>query len=345
MTDIKGLSPDELKDEFRRMGEPAYRAGQVFDWLHAKMAVDFSEMTNLSKALRERLAGQYSIARMEIREVQTSSDGTKKFLLSLPDANMIEAVLMPFNYGISLCVSSQAGCRMGCRFCASTLNGLSRSLTAAELLEEVYCIQRSENVRVERIVIMGCGEPFDNYDHVVRFLRLISDEKGQGLGLRHITVSTCGIVPGILRLAEEGLPVTLALSLHAPDDETRKKLMPVANRWDLAETIAACDAYFEATGRRVTYEYCLVEGVNDSPEHADRLARLLHGRNCHVNLISMNPVEERRDLKGSSGGEEAFKNRLEKGGINATIRKKMGRDIAGACGQLRNRFLEPSGES
>ena len=342
--DIKSLYLPELEEEFRGLGEPRYRAGQVFDWLHQKQVTEFAQMTNLSKALREKLSAAYEIPVMTVEDRLVSAvDGTEKYLLALPDGNVIEAVLMTYDYGRSLCVSSQVGCRMGCAFCASTLHGLVRNLTAGEMLEEVYRIQSLCGGRIDHVVIMGCGEPLDNYENVVRFIRLLSDEKGHNISQRHITVSTCGLVPRMHDLAGEGLAVTLALSLHAPNDEIRRTLMPVAKRYALPEVLSACDAYFAATGRRVSYEYCLIDGVNDTDGHAEELARLLAGKNCHVNLIPMNPVEERAHLRETRGREQAFKNKLEKLGINATIRKKMGRDIAGACGQLRNSRLEREG--
>ncbi|MBQ9464969.1 MAG: 23S rRNA (adenine(2503)-C(2))-methyltransferase RlmN [Lachnospiraceae bacterium] len=342
--DMKSMYLSELQQEFAALGQPKFRAGQVFDWIHAKQVTEFTMMTNLPKALREELAASYAIPSVTVEDRLISQiDGTEKYLLALPDGNAVEAVLMTYDYGKSLCVSSQVGCRMGCAFCASTLHGLVRNLSAAEMLDEVYRVQSLTDGRIDHVVIMGCGEPLDNYDNVVRFIRLLSDPHGHNMSVRHITVSTCGLAPRILDLAGEDLPVTLALSLHAPNDEIRRTLMPVAKRYALPEVLSACDAYFAATGRRVSYEYCLIDGVNDTDGHAEELARLLAGKNCHVNLIPMNPVEERAHLRETRGREQAFKNKLEKLGINATIRKKMGRDIAGACGQLRNSRLEREG--
>lgn len=267
-------------------------------------------------------------------------DGTRKYLLALSDGNLIETVLMRYHHGNSLCLSTQVGCRMGCAFCASTIGGMVRNLKASEILGELYAVLRDIGERIGHLVLMGSGEPMDNYDEVVRFLRLVSDENGQNLSLRNITVSTCGLPEGIRRFAKENMPVTLALSLHAADDETRRKLMPVANRYALKEVLAACDAYFDETGRRVTYEYSVVRGVNDNEEEAKKLARLLAGRNAHVNLIPVNPVTERGFQRPNRETVLAFQKTLVKNGINATIRRELGSDIDGACGQLRRKYRE-----
>ena len=339
--DIKSMTAGELEKELSLMGEKPFRAGQIFSWLHEKLAADFSEMTNLSKALRERLSENFFITALEPVEVLSSRlDSTKKYLFRLADGNVIESVWMEYHHGNSVCISSQAGCRMGCRFCASTLDGLARNLTASEMLEQVYRMQALQGKRVSNVVIMGSGEPLDNYDNFVRFLRLITDERGFHLSARAITVSTCGLPDQIRRLAGEGIPITLALSLHAPDDEKRRELMPIANRYSLKEVLPACDEYFERTGRRLSFEYSLVRGVNDNEEEAKALAALLGKRSCHVNLIPVNPIKERNYAR--SGREEIlnFKNILEKSGINVTIRREMGRDINGACGQLRRSYRQ-----
>ena len=339
--DIKSLLPDELKAALVELSEKPFRAGQIFSWLHEKQVESFDEMTNCSKALREKLSLHFEIRNVtEVETLTSSIDGTKKFLFECQDGNVIESVFMRYEHGNSVCISSQVGCRMGCRFCASTLDGCVRSLTASEMLDEVYRIGKLTGEKISNIVIMGSGEPFDNYDNLIRFLKLISDPAGMNLSLRNITVSTCGIVPRMLEFAEEGMPVTLALSLHATSDEKRRELMPIAYRYSLKEVLAACDNYFEKTGRRISYEYSLVHGVNDTPEEARNLAALLHGRNCHVNLIPVNPIKERSFTR--SGREQIleFKNSLEKSGINATIRREMGRDINGACGQLRRSYRE-----
>ncbi len=339
--DIKSLYFPELCEMLLEMGEKPFRAGQVFGWLHQKLVTDFSQMTDLSKELRRKLFDQCFLTVLKPVQVKVSRiDGTCKYLFKLADGNVIESVWMRYHHGSSVCISSQVGCRMGCRFCASTLDGLERNLTAAEMLEQVYRIEQLTGERVSHIVIMGSGEPFDNYDQVVRFLRLISHERGLHISLRNITVSTCGIVPGIRRFAGEGLPVTLALSLHAPNDQVRKTLMPVAGSYPLKEVLAACREYFEATGRRVTYEYSLVKGVNDNPGEARALARLLKDMHGHVNLIPVNPVKERAFERSNKRAIKEFKEILEKEGIAVTVRREMGRDIQGACGQLRRSFLE-----
>ena len=342
MEQLLSMNLSELTDWLKAQGCPAFRGKQLYEWL--LRGASFDEMTNLPKDFRARLAATATANPVRIRDAFASKlDGTEKYLYELEDGNLIEGVLMRYHHGNTLCLSTQVGCRMGCAFCASTLHGLVRNLSAAEMLDEVYRVQSLADGRIDHVVIMGCGEPLDNYDNVVRFIRLLSDPHGHNMSVRHITVSTCGLAPRILNLAGEDLPVTLALSLHAPNDEIRRTLMPVAKRYALPEVLSACDAYFSATGRRVSYEYCLIDGVNDTDGHAEELARLLAGKNCHVNLIPMNPVEERAHLRETRGREQAFKNKLEKLGINATIRKKMGRDIAGACGQLRNSRLEREG--
>ena len=339
--DIKSLSLDELKEQMREMGEKPFRADQIFTWLHVRLATDFEEMTNLSRELRDRCRERFEITALEPVRVLTSRiDGTKKFLFRLADGNVIESVWMQYHHGNSVCISSQVGCRMGCRFCASTLDGLVRGLKPSEMLDQVYRIQALTGERVSNIVVMGSGEPMDNYENVVGFLRLVTEEKGFHLSARNITVSTCGLVPQMRKFAEEGLPVTLALSLHASSDETRQELMPIARKYALKDVMAACEYYFEKTGRRISFEYSLVHGVNDTPEGARELAALLKGRNCHVNLIPVNPIKERNFRRGSGEEIANFKNILEKSGINVTIRREMGRDINGACGQLRRSFRE-----
>ena len=335
------MSFEELEAALVSMGEKPFRARQVFSWLHEKQAADFSEMTDLSKALRERLSRRFFLTVLKPAEVLISKlDGTRKYLFELADGNVIESVWMEYRHGNSVCISTQAGCRMGCRFCASTLDGLSRNLTPGEMLGQVYEMGRLMGKRISNVVLMGSGEPLDNYENVVRFIRLITDERGLGLSVRGITLSTCGLPEGIRRLAKEGLPVTLALSLHAPNDEKRRELMPIANKYSLKEVLPACDFYFEQTGRRVSFEYSLVGGVNDTKEEARALAALLSVRNCHVNLIPVNPVKERKYVRSGARAIDDFKNVLEKYEINATIRREMGRDIDGACGQLRRSYQE-----
>lgn len=339
--DIKSLYENELKEKMISMGEKPFKGKQLYEWLHKKTAETYEEMTNLSENLRKKLEQEEPLTQLEVVEVQTSKiDGTQKYLFRLADGNVIESVCMRYKYGNSVCISSQVGCRMGCRFCASTLGGLTRNLLPSEMLEQIYRIQNLTGERVSNVVVMGTGEPMDNYDNLIRFIKILSDEKGQNLSQRNITVSTCGIVPRIRQLAEEGLTITLALSLHAPNNEKRKELMPIANKYSLEEVIPACAYYFEKTGRRLTFEYSLVGGKNDSEEDARELAQLISGLNCHVNLIPVNPIKERDYVQSDKKVIANFKNKLEKYKINVTIRREMGRDIDGACGQLRKSYLD-----
>ena len=343
--DIVSFGYEELLAEMERIGEKPFRGKQIYSWLHEKLAEDFSQMTNLSVALREKLDGMYEIKKVEVAARQISKkDPTEKFLFALSDGSMIESVLMKYDYGNSVCISSQAGCRMGCRFCASAIGGLERNLLTSEMLGQIYRIQKLTGERISNVVVMGTGEPLDNYDNFLQFVRMISDEHGLHISQRNITASTCGIVPEIKRLAGEGLQITLALSLHASNQEKRRALMPVANRYELSEVMAACDDYFEKTGRRPTFEYSLVKGVNDGPEDVRELTALLSRRNCHLNLIPVNPVEERDFERPDRKNALAFKNKLEKNGINVTIRRERGSDIDGACGQLRRRYADSKKE-
>lgn len=340
MIEYLGLFPDELKTELEQMGEKAFRAKQVFSWLHKGAA--FDEMSNLSLALREKLKSTGVDQPVTIQSIhQSQIDGTKKFLFSLRDGNCVEGVLMRYHYGCTLCVSTQVGCRMGCLFCASTLDGCVRNLTAAEILGQVMCANSTlDGERVHNIVLMGSGEPFDNYDQVIRFLKLVSHPDGLNISLRHISLSTCGLIDKIRSFADENLPVTLSLSLHAPNDEIRKKIMPIARRYNIHETISACKYYLEKTGRRVVFEYALIDGVNADEKQAHELADLLRGMQCHVNLIPLNAVKE-RNLNGVSNKQvQAFLEVLEKRHISATRRREMGDDIEGACGQLRKKVLK-----
>ncbi len=333
--DIKSKTIEEIKKLLSEWGEKPFHATQIFSWLHEKRAASYEEMTNISKALREKMRAECELTTAKEIDRLESADGTKKFLFELADGQAIESVLMKYHHGNSVCISSQAGCRMGCRFCASTLGGLIRNLTASEMLEQIYEIERITGETVSNVVVMGTGEPLDNYENLIRFVRILSAKEGKNISVRNITVSTCGIVEGIKRLAEENLPLTLALSLHAPNDEVRKQLMPVANKYKLEEVLAACDYYYEKTSRRITYEYSLVEGVNDSVECARELSQRLKGKNCHVNLIPVNPIKERAYKKSQTAAIQNFKNTLEKNRINVTIRREMGSDINAACGQLR----------
>lgn len=328
---------DELTEYIISLGFPKFRAKQVFEWIHKKFAMTPEEMTNLPKDLKEKVREDLITVKEEMHQT-SAKDGTIKFLFRMEDGQMIESVFMRYNHGNSICISSQAGCAMGCRFCASTIGGKIRNLTPSEMLGQIYMAMKITGERVSNIVVMGTGEPLDNYDNLVRFLKLISCEEGYNMSLRNITVSSCGLVPKIKMLAEEGLPITFALSLHASTDEERKKLMPVAERYTIKETLDACRYYFDKTGRRVTFEYSLVKGVNDSLDHAIRLAKLLKDMHGHVNLIPINAVEETEYEGSTSASAERFKNSLEKNHINVTIRRGMGSDIDAACGQLRRKY-------
>ena len=339
--DIKSLNLEELTVFVESLGEKRFRAKQIYQWLHVKQVEDFSEMTNISKALIEKLSGQSTLVSLKKEAVQISKqDGTRKYLFVLADGNVIESVLMRYKHGNSVCISSQVGCRMGCRFCASTLDGLVRGLTPSEMLDQIYQIGKDIGERISNVVVMGTGEPMDNFDNLLKFIELLTDENGLNISQRNLTVSTCGIVPRMRELADKKLQITLALSLHASNQKKRLELMPVANRYDIEEVIEACRYYFEQTGRRVTFEYSLVAGVNDTKEDAMELSALVRGLNCHINLIPVNPISERDYRQPDNHAVLEFKNKLEKNGINVTIRREMGRDIDGACGQLRKRYID-----
>lgn len=343
-TDIKSLYLSELEQTVRELGLPAFRARQIYQWIHEKLITDFDQMTNIARPLREQLKDHFELTVLKPAEVQISQlDGTRKYLFRLADGNVIESVWMKYHHGNSVCISTQVGCRMGCRFCASTLDGLTRNLTAGEMLDQVYRIQALTGERVSNVVTMGAGEPMDNYDSLLRFLHILTAEHGLHISQRSITVSTCGIVPGILKLAAEKLQITLALSLHAPNDRIRKSLMPVSGRYSISEVLKACTDYYRQTGRRVTFEYSLVKDVNDNLEEAKELAGLLKNMHGHVNLIPVNPIEERDYRQSNRKAIMDFKNYLENNGINVTIRREMGRDINGACGQLRKSYLAEEG--
>ena len=340
-TQLLSMTPEELGVYLKDMGQPAFRAKQVFAWLH--QGVPFERMSNLPKALRETLAENCLDNPVQVLETITSKlDGTIKLLYRLHDGHVIEGVLMRYKYGNTLCVSTQVGCRMGCAFCASTLDGCARSLSAGEILGQIVCangVLAPQGQKVGNVVLMGSGEPLDNYDNVVRFLRILRMEGGLCIGMRSVSLSTCGLVPNMRRFAQEDLPVTLSLSLHAPNDEVRKRLMPVANAYAMDDVLDACRYYIEKTGRRVIFEYALVHGVNAAPEQAAELAGRLRGMQCHVNLIPLNSVPE-RGLTGVSEREvDAFRRVLEQKNISVTRRREMGDDIEGACGQLRRRYL------
>lgn len=341
--EIKSLTLAELKEEMARLGEKSFRAAQMYEWMHRKLARGYEEMSNIPAAMKAKCGESYTYTALRTVAVQESAiDGTKKFLFALSDGNVVESVWMRYKHGNSVCISSQVGCRMGCRFCASTLDGLVRNLTPAEMLDQIYAITLETGERVSNVVVMGSGEPLDNYENLLRFIVLLTDENGLHISQRNITVSTCGIVPKMRSLAQEKLQITLALSLHAATDEKRRELMPIANQYTLSELMACCAYYFEQTGRRITFEYSLVRHVNDSKKDAQTLAALIRGLNCHVNLIPVNPVKEREYVQSERQAVEAFAASLQKSGVNVTIRREMGRDIDGACGQLRRRFLSNS---
>lgn len=338
------MTLDELKAYLLSMRQPAFRAKQVFTWLHK--GAGFSDMRNLPAALRDQLSAECLNIPMALHaSFPSQKDDTVKFLFACHDGNIIEGVLMHYHYGYSLCISTQVGCKMGCAFCASTLNGCVRSLTAGEMLAEVLLANRflGEKGKVGHIVLMGSGEPLDNYENVVRFLRLINDPNGLNISLRNISLSTCGLVPQIERLKGERLPVTLSISLHAPNDEIRRQIMPVANTYPIDELMQAVRGYVADTGRRVVFEYALIDQLNSTPEHARELSRLVRGLQCHVNLIPLNYVDERHLMPASPKAVQTFLTTLENEHISATVRREMGSDIGGACGQLRRRHLENNG--
>ncbi len=339
--DIKSLSFTELEEDIKNLGEKAFRSKQVYEWIHKKLAVSFDEMTNLSKNFREKLSEQYELMPLEMVDQKTSpSDETSKFLFRLQDDRVIESVLMKYKHGNSVCISSQVGCRMGCRFCASALGGLERNLSVGEMLSQVYEIQRMTGERISNVVVMGTGEPLDNYDNLVKFIKMLTDDKGLNISQRNITVSTCGLVEKIKQLADETLQITLAISLHAPNDTIRKELMPVANKYKIEDILEACQYYYKKTGRRITFEYSLVQDVNDSEDHARELITRMKGMNCHVNLIPVNPIKERSYRHSEDKYIQKFKLILEKNHINVTIRREMGSDIDAACGQLRKSYMD-----
>ncbi|MCL6612356.1 MAG: 23S rRNA (adenine(2503)-C(2))-methyltransferase RlmN [Peptococcaceae bacterium] len=340
---LKDLTLPELEEFFRGMGEPAYRARQVADWVFKKGVTAFSDMTNLPAELRERLARTAGAGGVKILKKQVSSrGGTAKYLIGLADGQAVETVLMMYSYGRSVCVSTQAGCRMGCGFCASTLGGLARNLSAGEMYDQVLAVQKDSGHRVSHVVLMGSGEPLDNYVQTTRFLININAAYGLNIGFRHITLSTCGVEPRIRQLADEGFPITLAVSLHAPDDGLRNRIIPLNRKYPLAGLMEACRYYSGRTGRRITFEYAMLAGVNDSPGQAVKLARLVGRIPCHVNLIPYNPVREREFRRSSPDAVRRFKEILEQAGVEVTVRRELGADIDAACGQLRRRttFLE-----
>jgi len=336
--DIKSMTLEEMTGAMKALGEPAFRGKQVFSWLH-KGVRSFDEMSNLSKALREKLHQAYYITVPTVERKQVSAqDGTVKYLWKLADGNCIETVLMQYHHGNTVCISSQVGCRMGCAFCASTIGGKVRDLTPSEILDQVLFTQLDSGLPVSNIVLMGIGEPMDNLDNVLRFLELVNHSEGLNIGMRHISLSTCGVIPGIERLADLGLQLTLSVSLHAPDSETRSKIMPVNKAYDVEKLFAACHNYFKKTGRRISFEYAMIDGVNDSDAQADLIAQKIRGMPGHVNLIPLNDVAE-SPLKPSRRTRQ-FQQRLESHGVTATVRRSLGGDIDASCGQLRRKAME-----
>ncbi|MBQ1602585.1 MAG: 23S rRNA (adenine(2503)-C(2))-methyltransferase RlmN [Oscillospiraceae bacterium] len=341
MTDIKSMTQEEIIDAVKALGEPSYRGKQIFSWLH-RGARSFEEMNNLSKPLRSALAKEYYITAPQVVRKQVSQlDGTIKYLWELSDGNCIETVLMSYHHGNTVCISSQVGCRMGCKFCASTIAGKVRDLRPSEMLDQVLFTQLDSGREISNIVLMGIGEPLDNRENVLRFLALVNHPEGMNIGMRHISLSTCGVVPGIDALSELGLQLTLSVSLHAPDSETRSRIMPVNKAYDVEELFAACHRYFQKTGRRISFEYAMIDGVNDHDWQADLLAKKIRGMPGHVNLIPLNDVVE-SEFKPSKR-IAAFQKRLESHGLTATVRRSLGGDIDASCGQLRRKEMEKRG--
>ena len=335
-TDIKSLNLDELRAEFENIGEKAFKAKQVYSWLHKRGAESFDEMTDISKNLRENLKNSYVINNCSIEKRLVSMyDSTVKYLFRLHDGELIESVVMKYKYGYTICVSSQVGCKMGCNFCASGIAGFIRNLAPSEILSQIYSAQRDLDIRISHIVMMGVGEPLDNFDNVTKFLAMISDENGLNIGMRNISLSTCGVVTGIYKLMEKKLQLTLSVSLHAPNDEIRSRTMPVNNKWNVDTLLKACRDYTRATSRRISFEYAMIDGVNDSDECARELASKLRGMLCHVNLIPVNSVKERDYKKSKEDRIKSFIRILEAKGINTTVRRTLGSDINASCGQLR----------
>lgn len=333
--DILSLSLEELENILIENGEKKFRAKQIFQWLHVKRVFDFGKMTDISVQLRQSLNEIFCIKGLFVqKKLESAIDNTVKYLYRLPDGNFVETVLMEYNYGRSICVSTQVGCKMGCRFCASAIAGYIRDLEPSEILMQIYETEKDAGVRVSGVVLMGIGEPLDNFANVMRFLSLLSDKNGNNLSLRHVSLSTCGIVPKIYELADKKLQLTLSVSLHSPDNDKRSEIMPVNQTYNIDKLIEACRVYIEKTGRRITFEYAVIDNVNSAEKDADRLADLLRGLNCHVNLIPVNQVKE-RNYKSAASGVAQFAKRLEKRGINATVRRTLGSDIEAACGQLR----------
>ena len=337
-TDILSMLPEEIENELEKLGEPKYRALQLFTWLHRGVR-DFEEMSNLSKSLREKLKENYSLYRPRVLKKQVSQiDGTIKYLWELADCNAVETVVMQYKHGNTVCVSSQVGCRQGCAFCASTIGGLVRSLEPSEILDEVLFSQLDSGLPISNIVLMGIGEPLDNFDNVMRFLELVNHPKGMNIGMRHISLSTCGLIERFDDLADRDLQLTLSVSLHAPDDDTRSRIMPANRGRGVEKLMDACRRYYERTGRRISFEYAMIDGVNDTEYHARLLAKEARSLAAHVNLIPLNHVVERQFRPSTSGHMKAFIKILEDAGVNVTVRRRLGSDVDASCGQLRRKM-------
>ena len=341
MKKIDDLSFEDLERSIVKMEEPKFKAKQIFDWVHSKTVDDFDSMTNISKKTREFLNKNFEFTNASIKlKLESKLDETKKYVIMFEDGNVVESVFLKYKFGNTMCVSSEIGCKMGCVFCASTKGGCIRGLTPAEMLKQIYLIQKDIGEKISNIVIMGSGEPLDNYDNVLKFIRLINDKRGQSVSMRKITISTCGIVPKIYNLADEGIPITLAVSLHAPSQEKREQIIPVAKKYKLVELFKACDYYVAKTGRRLTFEYIMIKGFNDGHEDAIMLSELLKNKLANVNLIPCNSVKESGIRPSEAADIERFKKTMSDKGINTTVRRKLGSDINAACGQLRNNFLK-----
>lgn len=345
MKNIKNYDLEDLKQELTSIGEKGFRAEQIFKWLYQEKVKSFDEMTNLSLELREKLKNNYTICNYNILKKLESSDGTKKYLFDILDGNIIESVLMEYHYGKSVCVSSQVGCKMGCKFCASTGIPFVRNLTAGEIVEQILAIEQDTGEKISNIVFMGIGEPLDNYDNVIKAIRILNNPKGLGIGARHISVSTSGLVPRIYDLAKENIQCTLSVSLHASNNEKRSSMMPVNNRYSVEELIKACKDYIAVTNKRISFEYALAKDNNDNMQDAKELANLLKGMLCHVNLIPINKIENGKFTKSSNENIIKFRDYLNDHGIVATIRRELGSDIEAACGQLRRKNLNPKNEN
>ena len=335
------MTPEELQKEMESIGEAKFRAKQIFRWLHVKYAENFEEMTDLSENLRNKLNDNYIIGDVKIvRKLVSKEDNTTKYLFELENNYIIESVFMQYSYGNTVCISTQAGCRMGCTFCASTLDGVEKSLTPAEMLAQIYAIEKDKGEKVSGVVLMGSGEPLDNYENVLKFIKLINCKDGKNMGQRHITLSTCGLIDKMYELADEQLQITLAVSLHAPNDEIRNRIMPISRAYPMEKLLEACRHYAEKTKRRITFEYALIKGVNDSAENARELASRLKGLLCHVNLIPVNDVKERNYVRSTNESIKKFEEILISRNIETTVRRKLGSDIDAACGQLRKRYKD-----